>query len=253
MRIKVLASGSKGNCTYVECGDNKFLIDIGISFLQVKKELIDISVDINDLDFILLTHTHSDHIRGLKTLLSKIQIKVYVTEEIFDELKTKFDFDSFHLIYEEINYNGIYIKLLPLSHDVSCYGFNITYEGKNMTYITDTGYLNRRYFDIISNSDIYVIESNHDEKLLMDGTYPYILKQRIIGDKGHLSNVMASNILKKIIGHKTKYIFLAHISEENNTKQLAYEQTKRILEESEFNIENLIITDQYLSTEMVEI
>ena len=253
MRIKVLASGSKGNCTYVECGDNKFLIDIGISFLQVKKELIDISVDINDLDFILLTHTHSDHIKGLKTLLSRTKINVCASLELIEELRDKFNLQCVTVIYDYFEYKGIDIKLIPLSHDVPCYGFNIEYEYNRLVYITDTGYLNRRYFDMISNADIYIIESNHDEKILMGGNYPYILKQRIIGDKGHLSNGMAASILKKVIGPRTKYIFLAHLSEENNTKQLAFDEFVKSLRETNFDLERIIITDQYLSTGMVEI
>lgn len=253
MRVKILASGSKGNCTYVECGSTKFLIDVGINFLQVKKELEAISVDINSLDFILLTHTHSDHIKGLKTLVSKTNIKVCASLELIEELKDKFNLQYVTIIYDCFDYKGIDIKLIPLSHDVPCYGFNIKYEDNKLVYITDTGYLNRRYFSMISNADVYIIESNHDEKILMNGNYPYILKQRIIGDKGHLSNSMAASILKKVIGYRTKYIFLAHLSEENNTKELAFDEFAKCLQETDFDIERLIVTDQYLSTGMVEI
>lgn len=253
MNIKILASGSKGNCTYIQTQNTKFLIDIGISFLQLKNELHNMSVNVDDLDFIILTHTHSDHIKGLKTLLSKTKIKLYIVSDLLEKLKDKIVLESVCLVQDSFEYNEINIRLFPLSHDVPCYGFCIEYQNSKLIYITDTGYLNRRYFDMINNADMYIIESNHDEKILMDGNYPYILKQRIIGDKGHLSNNMAASILRKVVGPNTKYIFLAHLSEENNTKKLAYNETKNILEETNFNIDNLVITDQYLSTEMVEI
>ena len=168
MKIKILASGSKGNCTYIECGNIKFLIDVGISFMQLKRQLNDISVDVDDLNFVLLTHTHSDHIKGLKTLLSKTKTKMYIADDLSNELKNKISFNSVHIIYECFENNGIEIKLFPLSHDVPCYGFCIEYEKSKLIYITDTGYLNRRYLEIISNADVYILESNHDERVLMN-------------------------------------------------------------------------------------
>lgn len=251
MKIKVLSSGSKGNCTYIECGNTRFLIDMGITLSKLKGELQEISISIDDIDFIILTHTHSDHIKGLKALLSKSNIKLYTTSLIYEKLIEKMNIDTFHMINEEFDYNNINIKLLPLSHDVICYGFVVSYEKNKLVYITDTGYLNRRYFDEINNCDIYIIESNHDEKMLMGGNYPHVLKQRIIGDYGHLSNAMSASILRRIIGPRTKYIILAHLSEENNLKELAEEEMKKNLKD--FDFRNLIIADQYLSTETVEI
>ena len=100
-----------------------------------------------------------------------------------------------------------------MSHDVPCHGILLEYKNKELVYITDTGYVNKKYIPKILNKDFYIIETNYNEKMLMEGPYPYILKQRIIGDSGHMSNRYAGSLLAKCIGEKTKYIFLAHISE----------------------------------------
>ena len=129
----------------------------------------------------------------------------------------------------------------------------IKYNEHELVYITDTGYLNKRYFPRIKNKDVYIIEANHDEVMLMNGPYPFILKQRILSDKGHLSNEATANILLKLVGSRTKYIFLAHISEHNNTKELALKTVTDKLDEINFNHDNIILTDQYISLEMVEV
>ena len=253
MKIKVIASGSKGNCTYVECGETKFLIDIGISFLQVQSELRNDNINLKDLDFILITHSHTDHIKGLASLLKKTNATLYTSSSVYETLIKTIEINNFHICDSFIEYEGIEIETFPLSHDVDCYGFLIKYNNRELVYITDTGYLNKRYFDMLRNKDVYIIESNHDEKMLMDGPYPYILKQRIISDRGHLSNSTTGGILKKLIGDNTKYVFLAHISEHNNTKDLVLEQVKQKLKDLDFDEGKLILTDQYLSLEMIEV
>lgn len=253
MKVKVLASGSKGNCTYIECDKTKILIDAGISYQQIKVLLDDINVSINDINILLLTHSHNDHIKGLSTLLKKTKIILYLTENVYSDIYKKMEISNFHIIDKEFMINDVEVELLHLSHDVECYGYIISHNNKQLVYITDTGYLNRKYYSIISNKDIYIIEANHDEKMLMDGPYPFILKQRIISDRGHLSNNTTGRILSKVIGPKTKYIFLAHISEHNNTKELALQQVKDYVSKSGVDFNNFIITDQYISLDMIEV
>lgn len=253
MRVKVLASGSKGNSTYVECGDTKILIDAGISFLQIKAALSDIDVDVKDVDIILITHSHADHIKGLATLLKRTNIVLYTTDDVYMDLIKNVDILRHHIINGYLTFNNVLIDTIPLSHDVSCNCYILEYNGKELVYITDTGYLNKRYFSKIKNKDIYIIEANHDEVMLMNGPYPFVLKQRILGDKGHLSNEATANILLKLVGNRTRYIFLAHISEHNNTKELALKTITDTLDEIDFNHDSIILTDQYVSLETVEV
>ncbi len=253
MKIKVIASGSKGNCTYIECGTTKILIDAGINYLQIKRALEECNVDINDIDLVLLTHIHNDHIKGLATLLKKTSATLCTHSTVYEELRKKIEISKFHMLDYEYSYKDVEIELFALSHDVSCYGYIISYDKKEIVYITDTGYLNKKYYPKIKNKDVYIIEANHDEKMLMNGPYPYILKQRIVGDNGHLSNNTTGYILSKILGKNTKCVFLAHISEHNNTKELALKQVKKQLKENNVDFDNFVITDQYVALDMVEV
>lgn len=253
MRVKVLASGSKGNSTYIECGNTKILIDAGISYLQIKKALEEISVDITEIDILLLTHIHNDHIKGVSSLLKKTNIILYTTIDIYEQLSKNIEILNFNLVDNCFVYNNVKVTFIPVSHDVVCYSFVVSFMEKDLVYITDTGYLNRKIFPIIKNKDIYVIEANHDEKMLMDGPYPFILKQRILSDKGHLSNITTGKILSKVIGERTKYIFLAHISEHNNDKDLALVQVKDQLLQSDIEFDNIVLTDQYVALDIVEV
>lgn len=253
MKVKVLASGSKGNCTLVICDNIKVLIDVGISEVQVTNILKEIEIDVNDLDGILISHTHSDHIKGLLQIIKRHKLKVYVPPELLYDLVKIIPIESIIVVDNEFNIKDIHISLLETSHDVTSYGFIIEHNDCSMVYITDTGYINKKYYGITRNKDIYVIESNHDEELLMNGPYPYHLKQRVIGDKGHLSNRYTGKYLTKVIGDNTKFIFLAHISENNNTYDLALSQVKEELIDTNFNYDNIIVTHQNEETEMVEV
>lgn len=253
MKIKVIASGSKGNCTLVICGNTKLLIDIGISLPQLKGSLDNIGIDINEIDGILISHTHSDHIKGLTQLVKRYNIKVYSSPDLLYDLVKLIPIESIIVVENEFNINDIKISLIETSHDVISYGFLLEYEGKTAVYITDTGYINKRHYRVTSNKDIYIIESNHDEEMLMNGPYPYHLKQRVIGDRGHLSNRYTGKYLTKVVGNNTKFILLAHISENNNTYDLALEQVKEEMVDSEFNLDNIIVTYQNKESDMIEV
>lgn len=252
MKIKVLASGSKGNSTYIETKKSKILIDIGITYPHLLSELSTINRTPQDLDAILITHTHSDHIKGLQSLVKKNNIPVYASPAMLEELKEKIPLTVCRYLEEHFFLNDIEIELMHISHDVDSVGYILSNDEKSIVYVTDTGYINRRYLKRMKNKDLYVIESNHDEKMVMEGPYPFILKQRVLSDKGHLSNHTTAKYLQEIVGDKTKCIILAHISENNNTEELAYQTTKEVLEENHIDKE-IIIAKQYESLEMIEV
>ena len=252
MKIKILASGSKGNSTLVRTDKLNILIDDGVTYQYLCSELDSIGLTPKDLDYILITHTHSDHIKGLASLVKKTNIKVYILEEMEEEIKRIVPSENINYYTNPLDLEGLKIELIRISHDVDGVGFIMEYNNKNFVYITDTGYINKKYFPLMKNKDLYIIESNHDEEMLMEGPYPYILKQRVISDHGHLSNNTTASYLKEIVGDRTKKIVLAHISENNNTPSLALDTVDSILKEN--GIEKEIITaKQYESLEEIEV
>ena len=253
MIIQVIASGSKGNSTYIESKGTRILIDAGVNYTRIKKTLDSINVDIKSIDGIIISHTHSDHIGGLSSVIKKINVPVFIKEELYDDIKSIIPKENIVIIEEQsVTINSLDIEAINASHDVPAFGFIISDGEKKILYLTDTGYINRKYYSKLENLDAYIIESNHDEKMLMEGPYPYILKQRVISDKGHLSNRYTGRFLNKTIGDKTKYIILAHLSENNNTEELALEQVEDELKDNK-NSKNIIIAKQHVDTEMVKI
>lgn len=251
MKIKTIASGSKGNCSIVLCDETKIIIDMGISYLTLKKSLEENSLSFDQFTGILITHNHKDHTNGLSALIKKTNLNAFIPKEMREGLEDILPEDRCIYIDDNFNINDVNIELIHTSHDAPCsVGFIINYNGKSLVYVTDTGYINRKYLNKMTKKDLYLIESNHDEVMLMDGPYPRFLKERVISDKGHLSNTTTSKYLRKLVGENTKYVILAHISEKNNTEKLAYECTKRELEST--NIE-IIIAKQYEESPMLEV
>ncbi|HOO67788.1 MAG TPA: MBL fold metallo-hydrolase, partial [Bacilli bacterium] len=193
MKVKVLASGSKGNVTYIEYENTKILIDLGMTTHYVEDKLRDMNVSPREIDAILITHTHNDHIVGLKAFEKKYNIPLYISNKMSQVISVNNSvFITKEMIIKEMN-----IKVIRTSHDIESYGYIINDE---LVYITDTGYINEKYFPMLKNKKMYIMESNHDIEMLMDGPYPYNLKRRILSDKGHLSNEMCSEYLSKLIG-----------------------------------------------------
>ncbi len=251
MRFCVLTSGSKGNSTYVEIGDKKFLIDIGTTSLNIERKLKEIGVDPKKIDGILISHTHDDHVSGLRVFVKKYNPIVYLTAKMYDELKN--DVKDYYIFDDAFNIDGINITPIKTSHDASdSWGFLIE-KDYSLVYMTDTGYINVKNHKYMKNKNFYILESNHDVEMLLNGKYPYPLKQRILGDKGHLSNIDSANYLAQFIGSNTKAIVLAHLSEENNTKQLAYDTLKNTLKEKDIDFDNIIIASQEFETDVIEI
>ena len=250
MRTCVLASGSKGNCCYIETNETKILIDMGLNCVNTVKRLNEINVEPNEIDAIFITHTHTDHTEGLKVFTKKYKTKVYLTEKMYDELKD--NVQEFEIIGKETYINDAKIISIKTSHDTNdSNGYIIENDDKSLVYITDTGYINIKNHKLLKNREIYILESNHDiDKLMNNPKYPYHIKQRILGDKGHLSNKDSAYNLKKFIGENTKYIVLAHLSEENNTEELALETLNKTLEQTN---QEILIAQQNNITRLIEV
>lgn len=255
MRVCVLSSGSKGNSVLIESSNAKILIDLGVTKSYVEEKLQELKVDPNEIKAILITHTHVDHIQGLKVFLKKYNPKLYVNKVILSLLHEYIeDFD--YELYETSNFNieDIEIDVIKTSHDVKgSVGFIIKGNDRSLVYITDTGYINNKYFTSLSNHNLYIMESNHDTEMLMNGNYPFHLKQRILSDKGHLSNADASFYLSEFIGDKTNTIVLAHLSDDNNTYEKALNTLTGVLNTKNKKVKKVLIAKQKQRTDWIEV
>jgi phosphoribosyl 1,2-cyclic phosphodiesterase len=239
MKVYILGSGSKGNSTLIVGNNKKILIDVGFSYPKMKMLLEGFGVNPSEIDMILITHDHSDHIGGLSQFLKKNSIKVCANEVLAGQLLRIVNEDDILIVENEFDIDDFHIESFKTSHDaVGSVGYIITEDDKTVVYVTDTGYINNRNLKKLVNKDLYIFESNHDVEMLMNGPYPYILKQRVLSDKGHLSNELSGTYLKELIGDKTKKIVLAHLSEINNTPEVALKTVKEIVDNKDIEIIN---------------
>ena len=249
MKVCVLSSGSKGNSSIIFNDSTKLLIDDGMQLPYIEENLKELNIDINSLDGILITHEHDDHIKGLKKLISKYDPLLYVDSKLYEALRKSLGDFRYELYDDNFIVGNLKIDVMKMSHDSTiCNGYIIKDNRKELVYITDTGYINRKYIELTSNKNVYIIESNHDEEMLENGPYPYFLKQRVISDRGHLSNMQTSKYLKKVIGSRTKNIILIHLSEKNNTPEMALETFNKYND-----FKNITISKQNERTEVIEV
>lgn len=252
MKFSVLASGSKGNCTYIETTKNKILVDLGMTNLYIEKKLLDLDIEPENINCIFLTHTHVDHISALKVFIKKHNPKVYLTKKMYNELIQTIKLDNYVIIDKDILIDDLEVKVFKTSHDTDdSVGYVFKSEDKELVYITDTGYINVKNHELLKDKDAYIIESNHDVSMLMNNpNYPHHIKIRILSDKGHLSNDDSADYISHFISQKTKNIILIHLSEQNNTEKLALDTLVNKL--NNYN-GNIIISKQNERTELIEV
>lgn len=275
MRIEVLASGSTGNCTYIEASNHKILIDVGISKRAIDGELIKRGISFMDIDTLLITHEHEDHIRSLSAVLRKSNLTCYMTsgtrqgilngsnEPLKALLEQKIKEGSIILLnrleksilYQDIFLDDLLIQVLPTFHDaLEPVGYKIVAEEKSIVYITDTGYIHQTLFPIISDADCYVLECNHDPYILMSSDRTYSLKMRILSDHGHLSNEDAFVTLAHIMGEHTHLVFCAHISQECNLFEIIELTRKKVMTELGMDTTNInFVMTSPMPTEVFEL
>lgn len=224
-----LFSGSSGNCIYIASDQARLLIDCGVSGKKIAASLMSIEVDPTQIDGILVTHEHKDHSHALGIMSRRYGIPIYANERTWDSLKHEVGAvkQENMKIIEESGYfhiKDIAIRAFPIPHDaVEPVGYCFHVDGKKVSVATDIGYVDDSLISCLEGSDIILIESNHDIDMLKCGSYPYYLKQRILGSHGHLSNEAAGELVTHLAGKGTKRFLLGHLSKENNFPQLAYQ------------------------------
>jgi len=255
MLVKVLASGSKGNCTFLETNDCKILLDMGTNLSNIKGKLEELGVSISDIDYILITHTHTDHIGALTQYIKKYHGIVYVSQDMLDELGYNSPLALYPnlCMYEDILYFGkTKVHVFKTSHDTKDSKSFVVEEDKNsVVYLTDTGYINKRHFNVLRDRTLYLFESNYDVEMLINGKYPSWLKTRIAGPSGHLSNKDSAIYLAKLVGSHTKKIILMHLSQDNNTPTKALQTLKDTFKEYEVSLCDIGYATQTDGTEEI--
>ena len=241
MRFCSIASGSNGNCIYVGSDCTHILIDAGISGKKVEEGLKKLDLSPDEIDAVLVTHEHSDHTKGLGVLARKYEIPIYATHGTLKGIKEtvslgEIDSKLFNEVssQEKFFIKDLSINPLSISHDAyEPVAYRVFYENKKISVITDLGKFDEITIECLKNSDILMAEANHDIRMLQVGHYPYYLKQRILSDKGHLSNENSGRMISKLLHDDLKEIILGHLSKENNIPELAYETVRLEIEASD--------------------
>lgn len=264
MKICSIASSSSGNCIYVGTADTHILIDAGISGRRLESGLAMISLNPGMINAVLITHEHSDHIKGLGVFSRKYKIPIYTTrltweKIISSELTGYIDETLYREILPDIDFaiKELLIHPFRTSHDAVqpvCYTF--TKNRKKISVVTDLGCYDSYIKEKLKDSNILFIESNHDIEMLKKGSYPLYLKKRILGDKGHLSNEMSGRLITEVLSSNLQYVLLGHLSEENNHPRLAHQSVfAKLAECNTVSISDikLIVSAREENTEMITI
>ena len=237
-----LYSGSSGNCSFIETDKTKILVDCGVSFKKIKEGLESINQDIHDIDAVLITHEHSDHIKGLGVLSKNIDVPIYANKKTLDEIEKKYFISSTKPFVTDELFEINDLKILPFSipHDAADpVGFTINHKNKKISLATDIGHVENKLYKNLNESSFVLLESNYEPDMLKSSSYPYSLKHRILGPEGHLSNEDASNVIKTLVNNGLNNIMLGHLSKENNFPELAYQTTVNELIECNVDIDKL--------------
>lgn len=238
MEFTTLMSGSAGNCTYISGGNTKILVDVGCSVRYMEKALAQIGVNLCDIDAIFISHEHIDHIRGVATCSSRYDIPIFASHLTWQSLPFYKDFAHHkrHEFIYDMQFGDLDIQFFKTWHDaVQPVGMVFGYNGKRVALATDTGRVSPSMIRALSGCDGLIMEANHSQKMLAAGPYPYFLKKRIAGEKGHLSNQQSAAALAQIITAKTQAVLLAHLSEVNNNAKTAVQEVKKELQKFNFS------------------
>lgn len=249
IKLSPLFSGSRGNCALVQADGTNILLDAGYHYKQIISRLAEFNITSADIDAIVLTHEHSDHISALPYLTRGLQSKVYAPEAICGIVTQRTYCSEVSAVSGSFNVGDVLIDVYQCSHDsVDCVGYKFTFNGESVACVTDTGRVDGRLTDFLAPCKGIMLESNHDVDMLQNGVYPYQLKRRILSDFGHLSNDQTAQVIATLKGSNVKQIALAHLSEQNNTKEIAFNTAVRALNSvglEEGRDVKIYVADQY--------
>lgn len=236
LSVVSLFSGSKGNCTLVTAGEDRILIDAGRTAKAVVSALGSVGCEMENISAIFVTHEHCDHVSALPVLAKRYGMPIHMTRRSAEAMPLvegspligclKLHDGEFRVILP----GGAEICAFSVPHDSrECVGYRITFEGRSIGVVTDIGYVTKRVFDMLFGCDTVMIEANHDKDMVRNGRYPEALKQRILSGGGHLSNDDCAELVSMLAKNGTRHIILAHLSEENNTPDIALETVGKAL------------------------
>ena len=244
-----LSSGSSGNCQYIETDNLKILVDGGFSGKKIEVLLSSIGVCANELDGIFVTHEHIDHVRGVGVLSRRYDLPIYANgntwtgmEKTIGKISSKNT--KVFISEKDLDIKDITVHPIKIFHDaMEPVGYVVYYKNKKISIVTDTGWVSDTMKDKIKDSDIYLMESNHDINMLREGAYPWSLKQRVLSTRGHLSNDDAGRVLGEVISGKGEIVLLGHLSGENNLPDLAHRTVKSSMTKLGLDVEKDLTLD----------
>ena len=243
MRVCLLASGSRGNTTLIEADDCRLLIDAGLSGIETTRRLATVGLSGDDLDAILVTHEHHDHVGGIGPLARRHDLPVYIDRQTYTALPKLGNIADLQLFTagDSFSLKGLQIASFSTTHDaINPVGFTIQSSEGKIGFATDLGLTTRLVANQLQGCRVLILEANHDEQMLQDGSYPWELKQRIRSRHGHLSNNESCSLLEAICWSGLEVLFLAHLSEENNCPDLAADTFRKTLTASGHSAEIII-------------
>jgi phosphoribosyl 1,2-cyclic phosphodiesterase len=249
VRVTILGSGSAGNCAYVETDETRILIDAGFSLRQIRHRLAAIGRTPENLNGVLITHEHSDHVQGVGPLCQKLKIPVYCNrltgDAIRDQFQAPLEFGTF-ITGASFEIGDILVETFTIPHDAQDpVGFLLRAPGVNIGFLTDLGHATRLVLERVKTANVLVLEANNDIKLLQDCPHrPWSLKQRILGRHGHLSNEAAADAAEQIMSTDLRHLYLGHLSRECNRPELALSVLQERLHHIGARHVRLEVTDQ---------
>jgi len=261
LRFQSFGSGSSGNCYYIGNASYGILIDAGLAVRSIRKHLKNIGLDFENIWGVFVTHDHADHIKAVGPLGEKHRIPIYTTKLVHEGIQRSYcvteklySSRKFLEKMETVTLGDFKITSFPVSHDsTDSVGYTVEYKEKRFTFATDLGYVSEEVANHLRIADFVVIEANYDEQMLLKGPYPKHLINRIISETGHLGNDQAGKFLAGNISKQLKYVFLCHLSRENNLPEVAYTTIQNYLEDKNIVIGKdlqLVTLDRLIPSEL---